>query len=205
MRRTQSSNDWLKEHFQDPYVKLAQKQGLRSRAAFKLLEINEKDRLIQPGMFIVDLGSAPGGWSQIASGLLKGRGQIIALDRLTMPSLPDVTFIQGDFREQSVLQALHQSLNGHAIDLVLSDMAPNMSGMGGIDQPKMIYLAELALAFAVEYLKKDGDFLVKVFQGVGFDDYLKLLREHFTKVVIRKPKSSRSRSAEQFLLARGKR
>ena len=204
MARTQSSNDWLKEHFQDIYVKMAQKQGLRSRAAFKLSQINERDRIIQPGMFVVDLGSSPGGWSQITSQLLKGRGQIIALDILAMPPLPGVNFIQGDFRDEAVLKELEVSLNNHPIDLVLSDMAPNMSGMDSIDQPKVMYLAELALAFAVEYLKEDGDFLVKVFQGTGFDEYLKNLRLHFKKVVIRKPKASRSRSPEQFLLARGK-
>lgn len=204
MARSKSSQAWLKEHFQDPYVKMAQLQGYRSRAAFKLLEIQERDRLIRPGMHIVDLGAAPGGWSQVVSQLLKGHGQIVALDLLAMPALDKVTFLQGDFREEATLAQLQQHLHHSPLDLVLSDMAPNMSGMDTVDQAKVMYLAECALDFCRQCLKTDGDFLVKVFQGSGFDDYLKTLRQCFAKVVIRKPKASRPRSPEVYLLARGK-
>lgn len=204
MARSKSSHLWLKEHFQDPYVKMAQKQGLRSRAAFKLLEINDKDRLIRPGMLVVDLGAAPGGWSQIVGQLLKGQGQIIAMDLLPMTDLPHVTFIQGDFRDEAMLALLQKNVNHRLVDLVLSDMAPNMSGMEAVDQAKVMYLAECAWHFAVECLKPGGDLLVKVFQGRGFDEYLQTLRQSFSKVLIRKPKASRARSAEVYLLARGK-
>lgn len=203
-KRTQSSQKWLKEHFTDPYVIQAQKLGYRSRAAFKLLEIQEKDSIIKPGMRIVDLGAAPGGWSQMAAKLLNSKGKIFALDILAMDPLPGVDFIQGDFHDEKVVRQLETMLEGQKIDLVISDMAPNMSGVDSVDQPRGMLLAELALDFAVTHLKPGGDFLVKAFQGRDYDQYLKNVRAHFNKVQIRKPKASRARSTEMYLLARDK-
>lgn len=201
-RRSSSSRRWLQEHFSDPYVKQAQQQGYRARAVYKLLELQERDRLIRPGMNIVDLGAAPGSWSQLASEILGGRGSIVALDILPMDPLAGVTVLQADFTEDEALAALQTALAGQPVDLVMSDMAPNISGESAVDQPRAMYLAELALDFAGQVLRPGGDFLVKVFQGDGFDPYLRLLREQFGKVVVRKPKASRPRSREVYLLAR---
>ncbi|MCF6210460.1 MAG: 23S rRNA (uridine(2552)-2'-O)-methyltransferase RlmE [Gammaproteobacteria bacterium] len=201
MKRSKSSQNWLKRHFDDPYVKQAKKAGYRSRAVFKLLEIQEKRRIIKPGQVIVDLGAAPGGWAQVAVPLVGKKGAIIALDILPIEPIEGVAFIQGDFAEQDVRERLLLAINGRSIDLVMSDMAPNISGLKAVDQPRAIYLAELALDFARGVLKPGGDFLVKVFQGEGFDGYLKDVRETFKKVVIRKPKASRPKSREVYLLA----
>ena len=203
MAKSKSSNDWLREHFDDPYVKKAQKAGYRSRATFKLEEIDKKDKLIRPGMAIVDLGSAPGGWSDYALRKLGGKGTVVALDILPMTPLSGVHFIQGDFREDEVLDELNIVLNSEPIGLVLSDMAPNITGVDAIDQPSSMYLVELALHFAIENLSKQGVFLVKVFQGEGFDVYLKEMKDSFQKVVTRKPDASRARSREVYLLGRG--
>ena len=200
MAKSKSSNDWLREHFDDPYVKKAQKAGYRSRATFKLEEIDKKDKLIRPGMAIVDLGSAPGGWSDYASRKLGGKGTVVALDILPMTPLSGVHFIKGDFREDEVLDELNIVLNSEPIGLVLSDMAPNITGVDAIDQPSSMYLVELALHFAIENLSKQGVFLVKVFQGEGFDVYLKEMKDSFQKVVTRKPDASRARSREVYLL-----
>lgn len=206
-KRSKSSSRWLGEHFADEYVKRAQAEGWRSRAVFKLEEIDAKDRLIRPGMTIVDLGAAPGGWSQYAAKKLRGKGRIVALDILEMEPLEGVEFLQGDFTEEEPFERLRESVAADAAaqgaDLVMSDMAPNMSGMDGIDQPKGMYLAELAFDLAENILKPGGAFLVKVFQGEGFDAYLKALKAHFARVVIRKPKASRARSREVYVLAVG--
>ena len=201
-KRTKSSGAWLNEHVHDPYVKLAQKQGYRARAAFKLLEINEKDKLIQADTILADLGSAPGSWSQVATELIGPRGRVIAMDILPMDPVPGVEFIQGDFREDEVLQQLVDLLNGQKLDLVISDIAPNMSGNTVTDQARSFYLCELAYDFAINHLKPGGHFLIKVFQGAGYQEYVKLLRESFAEVVVRKPKASRDRSNEIYLLAR---
>jgi len=203
VKKSKSSQNWLKRHFDDHYVKEAQKAGYRSRAVFKLLEIQEKDRILKPGMVVVDLGAAPGGWSQITAPLIRPSGEIFALDILEMEPINDVTFIQGDFTEQAVYDQLVSALNQRQVDLVMSDMAPNISGMKAVDQPRAMYLAELAVDFAKTVLKPGGDFLTKIFQGEGFDEYLKVLRESFDKVVIRKPAASRSKSREVYMLARG--
>ena len=201
-KRTKSSGAWLNEHVHDPYVKLAQKQGYRARAAFKLLEIKEKDKLIQADTVLADLGSAPGSWSQVATELIGPRGRVIAMDILPMDPVPGVEFIQGDFREDEVLQQLVDLLNGQKLDLVISDIAPNMSGNTVTDQARSFYLCELAYDFAINHLKPGGHFLIKVFQGAGYQEYVKLLRESFAEVVVRKPKASRDRSNEIYLLAR---
>ena len=201
-KRTKSSGAWLNEHVHDPYVKLAQKQGYRARAAFKLLEINEKDKLIQADTVLADLGSAPGSWSQVATELIGPRGRVIAMDILPMDPVPGVEFIQGDFREDEVLQQLVDLLNGQKLDLVISDIAPNMSGNTVTDQARSFYLCELAYDFAINHLKPGGHFLIKVFQGAGYQEYVKLLRESFAEVLVRKPKASRDRSNEIYLLAR---
>jgi 23S rRNA (uridine2552-2'-O)-methyltransferase len=203
MARSKSSNDWMKEHFDDHYVKLAQKAGYRSRATFKLEEIDKKDKLIRPGMTVVDLGSAPGGWSDYALRKVGDKGIVVALDILPMTPLTGVHFIEGDFREDSVLDELNAILNGQQIDLVLSDMAPNITGVSSIDQPSSMYLVELALDFALTNLSKHGNFLVKVFQGEGFEQYMKAMREGFQKVITRKPDASRPRSREVYLLGKG--
>lgn len=201
MKRSKSSRKWLDRHFNDTYVKQAQKAGYRSRAAFKLLEIQEKDRLIKPGMKVVDLGAAPGGWSQIARDLVGEKGQVFALDILSMDPIAGVEFIQGDFRETEPLESLRNLLDGAAIDLVISDMAPNVTGMASVDQPRSIYLCELVLDFARETLKPGGGFVVKVFQGEGFDDFLREVCSSFGRVVSRKPDSSRAKSREVYLVA----
>ncbi|MDG4595129.1 MAG: 23S rRNA (uridine(2552)-2'-O)-methyltransferase RlmE [Candidatus Contendobacter sp.] len=202
MAHSKSSARWLREHFTDEYVKRAQREGYRSRAVYKLLEIDEKDRLLRPGLTVVDLGAAPGGWSQLAARLVGERGVVIALDILPMEPLPDVTFVEGDFREAMVLERLLATLNGRPVDLVISDMAPNTSGIKAVDQPRGMYLAELALDFARRALRPGGDFLTKAFQGDGFDAFLRELRAAFATVAVRKPRASRARSAEQYLLAR---
>jgi len=205
MARSKSSKQWLAEHFDDHFVKLAQQQGLRSRSAFKLIELQEKFLLVRPGMTVVDLGAAPGGWCQVVQPLLGSGGRIVALDVLPMEPLPGVHFIQGDFTEEGPLRALEAALGGAPVDLVLSDMAPNMSGMAVVDQAKAMYLAELALDFAGSWLKPGGDFVVKLFQGGDFDAYVKSVRNLFDTARIVKPKASRPRSREVYLLARGRR
>ena len=202
MAKSKSSRRWLTEHFDDPYVKLAQQKGMRSRSAFKLLELHEKYKLIQPGMTVVDLGAAPGGWSQLCSPILGPRGRIIGMDLLEMEPLPGVEFIQGNFTEDEALHELEEALGGKPLDLVLSDMAPNMSGMATIDIAKAMYLAELAVDFVESHLKPGGNFVVKLFQGEGFDSYVRQVRTLFGKVQVRKPKASRPRSREVYLLAR---
>jgi 23S rRNA (uridine2552-2'-O)-methyltransferase len=201
--RSKSSGSWLKEHFSDPYVKKAQEEGWRSRAAYKLAEIDRKDGLLKAGMRIVDLGAAPGGWSQYAAQKLQGRGQVVALDILPMDALLDVTVLQADFREAEALEQLREVLGGEPVDLVLSDMAPNMSGQDSTDQARAMYLAELALDFVDEVLRPGGAFLTKVFQGVGFDEYLRAMRDRFDRVASRKPDASRARSREIYLLGQG--
>lgn len=203
MRRSKSSKRWLQEHFDDIYVKKAQAEGYRSRAVYKLKEIDAKERLLKPGMVVVDLGAAPGGWTQYVTEKLQGNGRIVALDILPMDALPDVDIIQGDFREEAVLQQLINLVPEHGVDLVLSDMAPNMSGNAGIDIPRAMYLVELAFDFSVNRLKPGGSMLVKIFHGAGFDELIKLTRHSFKRVVIRKPQASRSRSKETYLLATG--
>ena len=203
VQRSKSSANWLREHFNDPFVKQAQKDGYRSRASYKLLEIQEKDRLIRPGMSVIDLGAAPGGWSQVTSRLFGGQGRLIASDILEMDSIADVTFIQGDFTHDEVLQRILEAVGDSHVDLVISDMAPNMSGTPAVDIPRAMFLCELALDLATRVLKPGGDFLIKIFQGEGFDVYLKDVRSKFDKVQMRKPSSSRDRSREQYLLGRG--
>ncbi len=202
--RSKSSQRWLKEHFSDPYVKKAQAEGMRSRAAYKLEELVARDRFLKPGMTVVDLGAAPGGWSQWVRQALGDHGRVIALDILEMPSLAGVEFLHGDFREDAVLSELEATLGGAHVDLVLSDMAPNKSGMDAVDQPRMMYLAELAMDFADNHLRPGGTFLIKLFQGAGFDDYLRELRRRYAKVSIRKPAASRRRSPEVYALAQDK-
>lgn len=203
MARSKSSHRWLKEHFSDPYVKRAQAEGLRSRAAYKLEELIDRDRLLKPGMRVVDLGAAPGGWSQMARARLGERGRVLALDILPMDAIAGVEFLQGDFREEAVLARLEQALGGAGLDLVLSDMAPNMTGVASVDQARAMELAELARDFAQAHLDPGGAFLVKLFQGAGFDDYLKDLRRRYAKITMRKPKASRARSPEVYALATG--
>jgi 23S rRNA (uridine2552-2'-O)-methyltransferase len=204
MARSKSSHRWLRSHFEDEFVKRARRDGYRSRAVYKLDEIQQKDRLLKPGMTLVDLGAAPGGWSQYAAGVMKGRGRIIAMDILPMEPLPGVSFVQGDFREDEVLNKLLSVLDNREIDLVLSDIAPNISGMEAVDQPRAMYLAELAVDFADRVLRPGGDLLVKLFQGEGFDPLLRDLRQRYDKVIMRKPKASRPRSREVYALARGR-
>lgn len=198
-----SSKNWLNEHHNDKYVKDAKKQGLRSRATFKLEEIQAKDKLLKPGMSIVDLGAAPGGWSQFAVKHLGDRGRVIACDILPMDPIAGVEFLQGDFRDEKVLSALLAKVGDGQIDVVISDMAPNMSGNIGVDQPAAMYLVELALEMCREVLKPNGSFAVKVFQGEGFEQFMKDVRSMFTVVKTRKPDSSRARSREVFIVATG--
>jgi len=202
-KRTASSSRWMQEHFDDHYVKLAQKRGFRSRAAFKIEEIQEKDKLIRPGMTVVDLGAAPGGWSQVAVKLAGDNGKVIACDILPMDPIVGVDFLQGDFREEKVLDALLTRVGDDKVDVVLSDMAPNMSGTGGVDQPRAMYLVELALDMCHQVLSPNGCFAVKVFQGEGFDEYMKAVKTAFKTVKTRKPDSSRPRSREVYLVATG--
>ncbi|MBL4569758.1 MAG: 23S rRNA (uridine(2552)-2'-O)-methyltransferase RlmE [Alcanivorax sp.] len=201
--RSKTSKAWLKEHFSDQWVAKAQAEGYRSRASFKLLEMHEKDRLFRPGMTVLDLGAAPGGWSQVAGRLMGSHGTVIASDILPMDALPDVTFIEGDFREDAIYEQILAALGDRKADLVMSDMAPNMSGNKGVDQPRAMYLAELALDMAERVLEPDGQFLVKVFQGEGFDEYRQMLLQRFHRVVSRKPAASRARSTEVYQLASG--
>jgi 23S rRNA (uridine2552-2'-O)-methyltransferase len=200
MKVSRTSKAWMQEHLNDEFVKRAQKEGYRARAAYKLIEIDDKDKLIKPGMTIVDLGSTPGSWSQVAVQRLKGQGKVIALDILDMTGIAGVEFIQGDFREEAVLARLLEVLNNKPVDLVIADMAPNISGVKDVDQAGAAYLTELALEFCTDWLKPNGNFLVKVFIGAGFDDIVKTMRLHFEKVVTRKPKASRDRSSEVYLL-----
>lgn len=209
MARSKSSPQWLKEHFDDPFVKKAQAEGMRSRAAYKLEELIERDRLLKPGMVVVDLGAAPGGWSQVLRRDLRNKagddhGRVIALDILDMPPIAGVEFIHGDFREESVLAQLESTLGDAKVDLVLSDMAPNMSGVDTVDMARAMYLSELARDFADAHLKVGGNFLIKLFMGQGFDAYMKDLRSRYTKVGTRKPAASRRRSNEVYALALGK-
>ena len=202
MARSKSSHRWLKSHFDDEYVKRAQREGYRSRAVYKLEELQQKDRILRPGMTVVDLGAAPGGWSQYAAQLLKGSGRIIAMDLLAMDPLDGVEFLQGDFREEEVLDLLMETLGETPVDLVMSDMAPNISGMEAVDLPRSMYLAELAADFAARVLREGGDLLFKAFQGEGFDDLIKLLRSQYQQVKTRKPRASRPRSREVYVVAR---
>ena len=204
MKLKPSSKAWMHEHINDEFVKRAQKEGYRARAAYKLTEIDDKDKLIKPGMVIVDLGATPGSWSQVVVQRLKGQGRVIALDLLEMDPINGVEFIQGDFREESILKLLEEKLNNKKVDLVIADMAPNISGITIVDQAGAAYLTELALAFSKEWLKPSGNFLVKVFIGEGFDAILQSMRLMFDKVVTRKPKASRGRSNEVYLLGLGR-
>lgn len=203
MSRSKTSKRWLREHFDDPYVKKAQQEGYRSRAAYKLLELQEKDRLIKPGMTVVDLGAAPGGWSQVAAKLVGHNGLVIASDILEMDTIAGVQFLQGDFREEEIYNQLLTIIGDRPVDLVISDMAPNMSGMDAVDQPRAMYLAELALEMAGHVLKKGGTFVVKVFQGAGFQEYRQTMLGQFTSLASRKPEASRPRSNEIYLVAKG--
>lgn len=203
MARSKSSNQWMQEHFDDEYVKRAQILGYRSRSTFKLVEIQEKDKIIKPGMNVIDLGAAPGGWSDYARKIVGKKNKVIALDLLEIDPIGGVDFIQGDFRENDVLDELYRVLDGAPVDLVMSDMAPNISGNKEMDQPRSIYLAELALDIAQTVLNKGGTFLIKMFQGAGFDEYKREVAKSFSSVVIRKPKASRARSKEVYILAKG--
>ena len=204
MKPSKTSKQWMHEHVNDPFVQLAKKEGYRSRAAYKLLEIDAKDRLLKPGMVVVDLGATPGGWSQAAAAKVGRGGKVIALDLLPLDPLAGVDFIQGDFGDAEVLRRLEYLLQGKPAGLVMSDMAPNISGVVSADQARAMHLAELAMEFALEHLRPEGSFLVKVFQGAGFEDFLKLMRSRFVKVTSRKPKASRDRSSEVYLLGSGK-
>lgn len=201
-RKRPSSKAWLKEHRDDPYVQQAQREGYRSRACYKLLELQEKDRLIRPGMTVLDLGSAPGGWSQVAAERVGDHGIVIASDVLPMDSLAGVTFIQGDFTEEAVFQQILAALEGKPVDLVMSDMAPNMSGVTAVDQPRAIYLAELAFDMAQRVLAPGGTFVAKLFHGEGFDQLFRDVKGVFPRVLTRKPKASRPRSREVYMVAR---
>ena len=203
MARSKSSGRWLKEHFNDPYVQKAQAEGRRSRASFKLEEVQAKNRLIKSGDVVVDLGAAPGGWTELVANWTGPSGRVFALDVLTMDSVADVEIILGDFTEEAVLNRLMQSLNGVRVDVVLSDLSPNLSGIKSVDQPRAMYLCELALDFARQTLNPGGAFFVKVFQGEGFDEFFQALRTDFSVLKTRKPEASRSRSRETYLLAMG--
>jgi len=203
MARSKTSKKWLHEHFDDPYVKKAQQEGWRSRAIYKLIEIDERDRLLKPGMTVIDLGAAPGGWSEYAARKVGDKGRVIALDLLPMDAIAGVEFIEGDFREAAVYERLLAVVGERPVDLVMSDMAPNMSGMKAVDQPRAMYLAELSLELAQKVLKPGGDMLIKAFTGEGLDEFKREIRQHFGKLIVRKPKASRSRSPEIYLLARG--
>jgi 23S rRNA (uridine2552-2'-O)-methyltransferase len=203
MTKSHSSKQWLRRHVNDPYVQRSKKEGYRSRSAYKLTEIDEKDRLLKGGLVVVDLGSAPGGWSQVLAKRVGASGKVIAIDLLEMEPILGVRFVQGDFTARKGLAGVEAALEGRKADLVLSDMAPNMTGITVTDQARTMDLAEQARDFALQHLKPDGGFLIKVFQGVGYDEYLQSLRKAFQKVAIRKPDASRDESAEQYLLARG--
>lgn len=203
VKKRSSSKAWLREHRDDPYVQQAQRDGYRSRACYKLLELQERERLIRPGMTVLDLGSAPGGWSQVAAGLVGNRGKVVASDILAMDPIEGVDFVQGDFTENEVFERILKEMDGNFADLVISDMAPNMSGVSAVDQPKSIYLVELALDMACRALVPGGVFVTKVFQGEGFDELFRATRGHFEKVLTRKPTASRPRSREVYLVAKG--
>lgn len=205
MARSVSSKRWLAEHFNDEFVQKAQREGWRSRAVYKLIELNERDRFLRPGMTVVDLGAAPGGWTQYAAQVVGSKGHVYALDLLPMDHFAHTTVLQGDFTEDAVLEELEAALGDAEVDLVLSDMAPNMSGLDSVDIPRSMYLAELALDFCDRMLKEKGAFVTKLFQGEGFDEYVKDVRKRFSRVVVRKPKASRPRSREVYLVATGKR
>lgn len=200
MKRSRTSKAWMQEHVNDAFVKRANKEGYRARAAYKLMEIDDKDKLIRPGMTIVDLGATPGSWSQVAMERLKNNGRVFALDLLEMQPLPGVTFLQGDFTTAEILEQFEKMLGDQPVDLVICDMAPNISGISSIDQARMAHLAELALDFSLHWLKPGGNFLVKVFIGEGFDDIVRAMRAGFQSVATRKPKASRDRSSEVYLL-----
>ncbi len=202
MKRSKTSKQWMREHVNDVYVQRARSEGYRSRAAYKLLEIAARDKLLRPGMVVVDLGAAPGGWSQVARTQVGPRGLVLALDLLEMEPLPGVTFVRGDFREDAAVAALAAALRGRTIDLVLSDMSPNISGIASSDQARTMYLAELALEFSAKHLEHGGNLLVKVFQGSGFQEFLRHMRAQFKSVVTRKPQASRDRSRELYLLGK---
>lgn len=204
MARSKSSAGWLKEHFDDPYVLKAKQEGWRSRAVYKLQEIDEKDKLFKPSMCVVDLGAAPGGWSQWTAHKIGSAGEVFALDLLPVEPFAGVTFIQGDFQDEAVYNQLLSALDGREVDVVMSDMAPNMSGNKGVDIPRAMYLVELSVELADQVLKRNGDLLMKVFQGEGYDQLLLTLKDKYQKVITRKPKASRPRSKEIYLLARGK-
>ena len=203
MKRSKTSSSWMREHVNDFYVKSAKQQGFRSRAAFKLLEVDERDRLLAPGMTVVDLGAAPGGWSQVTAEKVGARGKVIALDILQMQPIAGVDFICGDFREDAVLRELRSKLQGKAADLVICDMSPNISGVASRDQAQSMELAEFVLEFSSQVLKPQGRLLVKVFQGEDFEDFLKTMRSRFKEVISRKPGASRGRSSEIYLLGKG--
>ena len=203
MARSKTSNAWLAEHFNDEFVKRARKEGYRSRAVYKLQEIDARDRLLKPGMTVVDLGAAPGAWSQYLVERVGRTGRVIALDILPMEALPGVEVLQGDFTEEATLKTLLDALGGRPVDLVISDMSPNISGVDSADKARAMYLSELALDFAAQVLKPGGAFLMKVFQGSGFSELYKVIQGKFTRVVSRKPKASRARSAEIYVLATG--
>ncbi len=205
MARTRTSKAWMHEHVTDVYVRRARQDGYRSRSAYKLIEILEKDKLVRAGMTVVDLGAAPGGWSQVLAPMVGPKGQVMALDILEMEPLHGVSLIRGDFSDEATLKLLEAQTGNRSIDLVVSDMSPNISGVGLVDQARSIHLAELAFEFATERLKPGGDLLVKVFQGAGLDEFRKQLGTRFSAVAVRKPKASRDRSSEFYLLARGKR
>jgi 23S rRNA (uridine2552-2'-O)-methyltransferase len=202
MKRTKTSKQWMMEHVNDVYVQRAKAEGYRSRAAYKLIEVAARDKLLKQGMVVVDLGAAPGGWSQVAAAKVGAGGRVIALDLLPMDALRNVIFLQGDFREDAVVQALERELAGRPIDLVLSDMSPNISGIALSDQARAMHLAELALEFAAKHLKPGGSLLVKLFQGSGFQEFMREMRSRFTHVVTRKPEASRGRSNELYLLGK---
>lgn len=203
MARNKTSKAWMQEHVTDPYVRRAQAEGMRSRAAYKLQQLAERDHLLKPGMMVVDLGAAPGGWSQVAGRVTGAGGRVVAVDVLEMVPVAGVTFIHGDFGDDAVLAEVEKALGGSAVDLVLSDMAPNISGVASVDQARSVGLAELALDFAVNHLKPQGNFLVKLFQGSGFDELVGEIRRRFVQVMIRKPDASRSRSNEVYVVAKG--
>jgi 23S rRNA (uridine2552-2'-O)-methyltransferase len=203
MARSKTSKAWMQEHVNDPYVRKAQAEGMRSRAAYKLQQLAERDKLLKPGMTVVDLGAAPGGWSQVAGRIAGETGRVVAVDLLDMTPVAGVTFIRGDFGEDAVLAEVERAIGGGGVDLVLSDMAPNISGVASVDQARSVGLAELALDFAVNHLKPQGNFLVKVFQGSGFEALVADIRRKFVQVMIRKPEASRSRSSEVYVVAKG--
>ena len=204
MKKSHSSKQWLRRHVDDPYVKRSKREGMRSRAAYKFSEIDDRDKLVKPGMVAVDLGAAPGGWSQVLAKRLAGKGTVVAIDLLEMGDIPGVTFVRGDFAAASGLDALEAALAGQPVDLVLSDLSPNLTGIGFTDQARSMELAEIARDFALTHLKPGGAFLVKVFQGDGYAEFHRTLKDAFAKVAVRKPDASRDESAELYLLAIGR-